>query len=134
MMRVRPSTILLKDPVATENLILIFQCNGKHFLNINSMINCSFIHDYQRHYTLGTGTQPNHYFRWEFSSLLNATFYIGISTIYYLHPIILRVIDTINVNELFIRKENSQNVFFSKVCSNSVCRFFPFYHLIIGKQ
>ena len=37
MMRVRSSTILLKDLVATDNLILIFQCNGKHVFGINSM-------------------------------------------------------------------------------------------------
>ena len=74
MMRVRPNTILLKDSVTTENLIPIFQHNGKHFFDINSMIECSFIQDYQERYTLGTDTQLNHYFRWEFSSLLNGTF------------------------------------------------------------
>ena len=104
MMRVRPSTIKLKDPVATENLIPIFQCNVKHFFDMNSIIDSSSIQDYQRRYTLGTGTQANHYFRRKFLSLLNATFFIGISTIYSPHSLILRVIDTINIKELFIRK------------------------------
>ena len=88
------------------------------------MIDCSFTQDYQRRYTLGTGTQPNHYFRWEFSSLFNATFFIGISTIYWSHSMLLRVIDIIDVKELFIQKENSHGVLFSKICSNPICKFF----------
>ena len=43
MVRVRPSIILLKDPLAAESLIPIFQRNGKHFFDINSMINCSLV-------------------------------------------------------------------------------------------
>ena len=82
MRRVRPSIILLKDSVATENLIPLFQCNGKHFFDINSMIDCSFIQDYQRRYTLGTQT-PNQTITFDgnFRLCLMPTFFIGISTI-----------------------------------------------------
>ena len=82
----RPNTILLKDSVITENFILIFQCNGKHFFDINSMINCSFVQNHQRHYTLGTNIQQNHYFRWKSLSLPNSTSFIDISTIYCSYP------------------------------------------------
>ena len=120
-MRVGPSTILLKGPVANKNFIPMFQCNGKCFFDINSMIDCSFIQDFQRYYTQGTST---HYFRWKFSSLLSATVFIDISTTYCSHPIILRVIDTIDVKELLIRKEDSHDVCLSKICSKPVCQFF----------
>ena len=130
-MRVRPSTILLEDSVAIESLLSTFQCNEKHFFDINSMINCSFVQNYQWHYALGIGNQSNHYFLWNFLSLVNTIFSIGISTIYCPYPIILRVLDTINVKELLIRKENSYDAFVSKICPNPICRFFPF---IIRKQ
>ena len=128
-MRVRLNTILLKDPITTESFIPISQCNGKHIFDINSMINCSIIQNHQRHYTFGTGAQPNYYFLWKVLSLLNTTFSIGISTIYFLYSCILRVTDTINVKERLIRKDNSRDIFFSKLC-----KFFPFDLLIIGKQ
>ena len=48
MMRVRLSTILLKDLIASKNFIPIDQCNEKRFFGINSMIDCSFIQNYQR--------------------------------------------------------------------------------------
>ena len=104
-MRVRPGTTLLKDLVVNENLIPIFQCYRKHFFDINSMIDCSFIQDYQRCYTLGTDTQPDHYFLWEFLHLIDASRFIGISTIYCQSSIILKVIDTINVEKLLIGKK-----------------------------
>jgi hypothetical protein len=37
-----------------------------------------------------------------------------------LEPIILGVINTINVEHLFIRKEDFQSVFFSEICSNPI--------------
>ena len=126
--------ILLKDPVATKSFIPIFLCNGKHFLDINSMIDCHFIENHQRRYAVETGTQPNHYFLWKFSSVLNATFLIDTSTIYCPHSIVLRIIDIINVKKFLIRKENSHSVLFSKICSIPICKFFPFDLLIIGKQ
>ena len=127
-MRITLSIILLKDPVATKNLIFIFQCNGKHFFGINSMINCSFIQNHQRRYALSICAQSNHYPLWKFLSLLNTTFFIGISTSYCPHPIILRVIDTINLKELLIRKENSPGApFFRKFVQT---QFANFFHLI----
>lgn len=101
---VRRGAILLKGPVVTENWIPIFQHNGKHFFDINSMIDCSLIHDNQGCHTLGTVTQPNHYFLWELSHLLYATLSIGISAINCPHSIVLRAIDTINVKILPIGK------------------------------
>ena len=69
-----------------------------------------------------------------FDLCLIPPFCIGISTIYYLHLVILRVIDTIDVKDLLNLKENFHDVFFSKTCSKSVCKFFPFDLLIIRKQ
>ena len=107
MMRVSHGSILLKDSVAPENLVPIFQCNEKHFSDISSAIDCSFVQDYQRRYILKTGAQPNHYFRCEFLSLLNAIFFIDITTIYCPHPIVyLRVRDLVNVEKLLIRNED----------------------------
>ena len=49
------------------------------------MIDRSIIQDHQGCDTLGAGAQPHHYFLWKLSSPLNATFFIGISTIYWPH-------------------------------------------------
>jgi hypothetical protein len=46
------------------------------------------------------------------------------STIGCPHSIILRVVDTIDVKKILIRKENSYGFFFSKICSNPGCDFF----------
>ena len=116
----------VEDQVATESFILIFQCNGKYSFDINSMIDCSFIQDYQRHYTLGTASQPNHYFLWEYSSLLKATFCIGISKICCPHPIILRVIDTRQCERTFSFEKRILMVSsFRKSFWNSAFKFFP---------
>ena len=132
-MGVRPSILLLKDLATTKNLISIFQCNEKHFFDINSMIDCSFVQDHQWHYTLGTGAPPSHYFLWKFSSLLNVTL-VSIRTIDYPHSIILRVIDTANGRKLLTWKENPHDFFFSKICSSPIYKLFPFDLLIIGNQ
>ena len=128
-MWVRPSTILLKDPVASEKFIPIFKCKGKHFFDINNMINCSFIQNHQRRDAVGTATQLNHYFLWKFLFLLNVTFFIGIGTTDCPHPIILRVIGITNVKELPIWKENCHGVFFPKIGLNPICKFFYVWSL-----
>ena len=97
------------------------------------MIDRSIIQDYQGCDTLGADAQPHHYVLWKLASLLNATVFIGISTIYCPHSVILRVIDTINVEKFLVRKENSHGFLFSKIVSNPIRKFFPFDLLIIGK-
>ena len=126
--------ILMKDPVAIESLISIFQCNEKHFFDTNSVIDCSFIQNHQRCYTLGTGTQLDHYFRWKFSSLPNAILFIGISKTDCPHSVILKVIDIANVRKLLILKENLHGCFLSRVCSNPNEKFFPLDLLTIINQ
>ena len=88
------------------------------------MIDCSFIENHQRHYALGTDTQSNHYFLWKFSSLLNATFFIGISTTYCPHSIVLIIVEPINVKKFLVWKENSHSFFFSKIYSNPIWKCF----------
>ena len=133
-MQVRLDAILLKGPVVTENVIPIFQHNGKHFSDINSMIGCYLIQDHRRCDTLRTGTQPDYYFLCELLHLLYATLSIGISVITCPHSIVLRIIDTINVKILLIGKENSDCVSFSKMCSNPICKLFPCVLLIIEER
>ena len=111
----------------------LFQCNGKYFFDVNSMIDCSFIDDYQGRYALGTGTQPHHYFFWVLSSLLNATFSVSVSTIDCPHSITLKIIDIIDVKILLNWKEDFHLVLFSDICSNPICKFFPLDPVIIGK-
>ena len=88
------------------------------------MIDCSFIENHQRHYALGTDTQPNHYFLCKFSPLLNATLLIGISTTYCPHSIVLIIVEPINVKKFLIWKENSHSFFYLKICSNPICKCF----------
>ena len=95
---------LVDRPSRDQKFHSHISCNGKHFFDLNSMIDCFFTENHQRCYALGTGTQPNHYFLWKRLSLLNATVFIGISTIYCPHSIVLRIIDTINVKNFSSEK------------------------------
>ena len=85
------------------------------------MIEYSFIENEQRHYVLRRGTQPNH----SFLSLLNATFFIGISTIYWPHSIVFRIL---REHQCLIWKENCHRVLFSKICSKPIFSVWSFDH------
>ena len=65
-------------------------------------------------------------FLWKFSSLLDLTLFISISTIECPHSIVLRIIDTIDVEKLLIRKGNFHCFLFSKNFLNPICKFFFF--------
>ena len=94
----------VERPSRHQVLFPYFNATRSTLFYLNSLMDCFFIENHQRCYALGKDTQPNHYFLWKFSSLFNATVFIDISTINCLHSTVLRIIDTINVNELLIRK------------------------------
>ena len=64
------------------------------FFYTTHMGNGSFIQDSQGYDILGADASPH----WEFSFLLNDTLFVGISAIYCPHSLILRIIDTVDIN------------------------------------
>ena len=118
-----------------QKLHSIFQCNGKHFFDINSTINCSLIQNYQRCYVLGTGVQPYHNLLRRFLSLLNIIFSRGIRTTYCLHKILQRVRRHHHCQRTsHPKRQFSWDIFFWKVCWKPVLKLLLFDLLITGKQ
>ena len=123
LVNMRPSSILLKRPVVAEHVVSKFEYHWNYLLYVPLMINCSLPENYQRGHPFGTCSEPDHNFFRKFLYLLNATFHICVGTIWRPDPLILGVINSINVEHVFVRKQKSQSVLFTKVCSYPICKF-----------
>ena len=124
MMGVWPRSILLEGPVAPENMISVFESYWQYFLDVSSMVDCSILEYHQGCYSFGTGSQTDYHFRGKLSFRSNSASPIRCGTTWCPHTIILRVVDTVNIEHLFVRKENPHCLFFSKICSNPICESF----------
>ena len=123
LVNMRPSSILLKRPVVAEHVISKFEYHWKYLLYVPLMINCSLLENYQTGHPFGTCSEPDHNFFRKFLYLLNATFRIRVGTTWRSDPLILGVINSINVEHFFVRKQKSQRVLLTKVCSYPICKF-----------
>ena len=104
----RASSILLKRSVVAEHVVSKFEYHWKYFLYVPFMIICSLLENYQRRHPFGTCFEPDHSFFKKFLYLLNATFRIRVGTTWLPDPLILGVINSINVEHFFVRKQKSQ--------------------------
>jgi hypothetical protein len=118
-------SILLEGPVAPEKMISVFESHWQYFLDVSSMVDCSILEYHQECYSFGTDSQPDHHFRGRLSFRSNSASPIHCGTTWCPHTIILRVVDTVDIEHLFIRKANPHCLLFSKICSNPICDFFP---------
>ena len=130
LVNIRASSILLKRPVVAEHVVSKFEYHSKYLLYVPLMINCSLLENYQRGQPFGTCSEPDHKFFRKFLYLLNATFRIRVGTTWRPDPLILEVINSINVEHFFFRKQKCQSVLFTKVCSYPICKFKSFCFLV----
>ena len=135
MMRVRPSIIRLKDSVATESLIPIFQCNGKHVLR-SKEYGQLFPHPKSPAMLCSWNSSP-------ITPLLSVEIFVSVGY----HHFRRHHHDLLHTSDHFERyrhhqcqrtshpkREFSWGGFLSKICPNSICKLFTFDLFIIGKQ
>ena len=104
----RPSSILLKRLVVAEHVVSKFKHHWKYLLHVPLMIKCSLLRNDQRRHPFGRCSEPDHHFFRKFLYLLNATFCIHVGTTWRPDPLILRVINSTNVEHFVVRKKNLQ--------------------------
>ena len=120
-MDMRPPIVLLKCPMIPEDFVSILESNQKHFVYVTNIIKCTILENDQRGNLLGTDRKPDHYFLWVLSPSLDATFHISFHTISSPNSFILRIIDPVYVEHLFIGEQNSHRIQFANLFRLSLC-------------
>ena len=133
-MDMRPPTVLLKRPIIPEDFVSILKSNRKHFVYVTNMSKCTVLENDQRRNPLGTDCKPDHYFLWVLSPSLDATFYICFHTISSSNSFILRIIDSVYVEHLFIGEENFHRILLSEISSYPVCESFSALLVLISER
>jgi hypothetical protein len=118
-------TILLEGSMAPENIVSSFESYEHYSVDVSSMIDCSILEYNERYYSFGTGSQSDHLFREKRSFPRSKAYPIHCGTTSCPHTIILRVVDTIDVQSFFVQKQGPCCLLIWKICSNTIYECFP---------
>ena len=100
-----PPSVLLKRPVVAEHIVSEFESRRKHFVYVLLMINSCLLKNHQTRYFFGTYSKPNRNFFRKFLYLLDATFCISFGTTWCPDYLVLRIINSIDVEQFFVKSQ-----------------------------
>ena len=84
--------------------------------------------------TLGTCVQLHHNLLRKLSSPNNCTFFVGFGTVGRPSSIVMNIVDSINVKEFLIRRENFHSLLFIEIRSNPIRGFFSLRLVHISEE